>query len=133
MFFFFLEKYDLILIEDTCESMGSKYDGKTLGNFGDFGTYSLYYSHHITSGEGGVVTCKTLEDYNLLLCLRAHGWTRHLTNREEVEHKYATEGMDSRFCFINAGFNFRPMSIQAAMARFVDMILVVHICLSKCI
>ena len=104
----------LILIEDTCESLGTKWDSKQLGTFGDFGTFSLYYSHHITCGEGGVVTCQTEEDYNLLLCLRAHGWTRHQTNAKEIEQSFSN--VDPRFLFINAGFNFRPMSIQAATA-----------------
>ena len=67
-----ISEKDLVLIEDTCESMGTEWKGKYLGTFGDFGTFSLYYSHHITCGEGGIVTCQTLEDYNLLLCLRAH-------------------------------------------------------------
>ena len=49
------KKYNLILIEDTCESLGSSFNNKKLGTFGDFGTYSFYYSHQISSGEGGMV------------------------------------------------------------------------------
>lgn len=109
-----VRQYDILLIEDTCESMGSTFDGKFLGTFGNFGTFSMYYSHHMTCGEGGIVTCHTQEDYNLLLCLRAHGWTRHLPNKEAVEHEYPH--MDPRFLFINTGFNLRPMSLQAVCA-----------------
>ena len=109
-----VHKYDLLVIEDTCESMGSKYNGKYLGTFGNFGTFSMYYSHHMTCGEGGIVTCQTEEDYHLLLCLRAHGWTRHLPNKHEVEQQYPN--IDKRFLFINTGFNLRPMSIQAVCA-----------------
>jgi len=101
------------VIEDTCEALGSTFDNKYLGTFGRFGTYSFYYSHHITTGEGGMVVCKTKEDYELLLCLRAHGWTRHLPEKELIETKYPE--IDSRFLFINTGFNVRPMDIQAAM------------------
>jgi CDP-6-deoxy-D-xylo-4-hexulose-3-dehydrase len=114
----FVKKHNLMLVEDTCESLGSYWmdeDGKQkmLGTLGDFGSYSFYFSHHITSGEGGAVTCKTEEDYNFVRCLRAHGWTRHLTNRSEVESKYSE--IDPRFLFINLGYNLRPMEVQGAM------------------
>lgn len=82
---------------------------------GDFGTYSFYFSHHITSGEGGMVVCHTLEDYNFLRSLRAHGWTRHLTNRDAVEKKHAD--IDPRFLFVTLGYNLRPMEVQGAMIR----------------
>lgn len=113
----FTKKHDLMLIEDTCESLGSYFsakDGqKMLGVLGDFGCYSFYFSHHVTSGEGGAVVCKTEEDYNFLRCLRAHGWTRHLTNREEVEKSHPD--IDPRFLFVNLGYNLRPMEVQGAM------------------
>lgn len=112
-----VDKYDLLVLEDTCESLGSTVsckDGKRmLGTFGDFGTYSFYFSHHITSVEGGMIVCKTLDDYNLLRCLRSHGWTRHLTNKAEIENLYPD--IDPRFLFVNLGYNFRPMEIQAAV------------------
>lgn len=101
------------VIEDTCEALGSTFDNRYLGTFGRFGTYSFYYSHHITTGEGGMVVCKTKKDYELLLCLRAHGWTRHLPEKELIETNYPE--IDPRFLFINTGFNVRPMDIQAAM------------------
>ncbi|CAE8648923.1 unnamed protein product, partial [Polarella glacialis] len=114
----FVTKHKLMLIEDTCESLGSYYeaaDGKQamLGTMGDFGCYSFYFSHHVTSGEGGMVVCKTEEDYNFLRCLRAHGWTRHLTNRDKVEAQHPD--IDSRFLFINLGYNLRPLEVQGAM------------------
>jgi len=114
----FVKKHNLMLVEDTCESLGSFWTDETgtrkmLGTMGDFGSYSFYFSHHITSGEGGAVTCKTEEDYNFVRCLRAHGWTRHLTNKGEVEAKYPQ--IDPRFLFINLGYNLRPMEVQGAM------------------
>lgn len=108
-----VREHGLLLIEDTCESLGSKADGKTLGTFGAFGTYSFYFSHHLTTGEGGMVVCDTLEDFDLLKCLRAHGWTRELHDRKEREARHSD--VDPRFCFVNVGYNFRPMEIQAAM------------------
>jgi CDP-4-dehydro-6-deoxyglucose reductase, E1 len=114
----FVKKHGLVLVEDTCEALGTFYkaaDGtqKMLGTCGDFGTYSFYFSHHITSGEGGMVVCKTEDDFNLLRCLRAHGWTRHLTNKAEVEAEHPL--VDARFMFVNVGFNVRPLEVQAAM------------------
>ena len=70
------KKYKLILFEDTCESLGSKFNNNNLGTIGDFGTFSFYYSHQITSGEGGMVVCKNKQDYNILKCMRSHGWSR---------------------------------------------------------
>lgn len=107
-----VEENDLILIEDTCESLGTKYQGKYLGTFGDFGTFSFYFSHHMTTIEGGMVIAENEEDYDLLKCLRTHGWSREQSNKEELESMY--EHIDSRFLFINMGYNLRPMEIQAA-------------------
>jgi len=107
-----VEENNLILIEDTCESLGTKYRGKHLGTFGDFGTFSFYFSHHMTTIEGGMIIAKNKEDYDLLKCLRTHGWSREQGNRKELESMY--KHIDSRFLFINMGYNLRPMEIQAA-------------------
>jgi CDP-6-deoxy-D-xylo-4-hexulose-3-dehydrase len=103
----------IILIEDTCESLGSKFKNKNLGTFGDFGTYSFYYSHQITSGEGGMVTCNTLDDYKILYSLRAHGWARGIN---VLKRKKKIGNLNKDFVFINSGFNLRPTDIAAAMA-----------------
>jgi len=110
-------KHKLQLIEDTCEALGSTYNGKYLGTFGECGSYSFYFSHHLTTIEGGMVVCNSKEVYELLKCLRAHGWTRHLIdeNRRWYEDKYPE--IDPKFLFINVGYNFRPMETQAAMGR----------------
>ena len=111
-------EHKLIVIEDTCESLGStvRIHGATpkmLGTIGDFGTYSFYYSHHLTTGEGGMVVCQTLEDYNLVRCLRAHGWSRHRLDQKECDARFPD--IDARFNFVNVGFNLRPLEVQAAM------------------
>jgi CDP-6-deoxy-D-xylo-4-hexulose-3-dehydrase len=108
----FARERDLLLVEDACESLGARSRGRTLGTFGDFGTYSFYYSHHITTGEGGMVVCHSQEDADLLRCLRAHGWSRELSNRDVVER--ANPDIDPRFLFVNAGYNLRPLEIQGA-------------------
>jgi CDP-6-deoxy-D-xylo-4-hexulose-3-dehydrase len=105
---------NLIIIEDTCESFGSKYNNKLLGTFGDVSTFSFYYSHQITSGEGGMILCKNLEDYEILYALRAHGWSRNPITQKKIQKKYPH--LDPRFIFINSGYNLRPTEIQAALA-----------------
>ena len=90
------KKKKLFLIEDTCESLGSKYNGKFLGTFGDFGTYSFYYSHQITSGEGGMLVCNSKEDYEIAYSLRSHGWDRGL---------YKNKSKKPTFNFINSAPN----------------------------
>ena len=108
-----VKKKKLILIEDTCESLGASYNGKSLGTFGDFGTYSFYYSHQISSGEGGMVVCNDFDDYQLLLSMRAHGWSRDLNLQKKVEKYYPK--LDKRFIFLNSGFNLRPTDITASI------------------
>ena len=98
------ENKNIHLIEDTCEALGSKYKSKYLGTFGDFGTFSFYYSHQITSGEGGMVICKNLNDYKIMHSLRAHGWDRGISNNKK-----------NNFNFVNSGFNLRPLDLTAAI------------------
>ncbi len=106
-------KKKLILIEDNCESLGSKFNKRFMGTYGDFGTFSFYYSHQITSGEGGMVVCHNREDYELLYSLRAHGWSRSPFSYKKIAKKYPK--LDPRFIFTNMGFNLRPTDIQAAI------------------
>jgi CDP-6-deoxy-D-xylo-4-hexulose-3-dehydrase len=105
-------KHDLILVEDTCESLGSRYRDSYLGSVGEFGTFSFYFSHHMTTIEGGMVIARTQEDNDLLRCLRSHGWSREQSARDQIEARH--KHIDSRFLFINVGYNLRPMEIQAA-------------------
>lgn len=99
------KKKNIFLIEDTCEALGSMYNSKYLGTYGDFGTYSFYYSHQITSGEGGMIVCNSKEDYELIYSLRSHGWDRGLNKSSKK----------NQFNFINSGFNLRPMDLTAAI------------------
>jgi len=116
-----LKKNKIILIEDTCESLGSKYKNKYLGTFGEFSSFSFYSSHQISSGEGGMITCRNNEDYEILKALRAHGWSRGLKNEKKIakENKH----LDPRFIFFNSGFNLRPTDISASigLSQFNDL------------
>lgn len=107
----------LTLIEDTCEALDAELDGRKAGTFGRAGTFSFYFSHHITTIEGGMVVCHTQRDADRLRALRAHGWTRHLSpaRREEVERRHAE--IDPRFLFVERGFNFRNTDVHAAIGR----------------
>jgi len=105
----FCNKKRIILIEDNCEALGAKLHNKQLGTFGDFSTFSFFYSHQITSGEGGMIVCRDKNDYEILKSLRSHGWSRD----KKIANKYPD--LDPRYIFINSGFNLRPTDIQAAI------------------
>ena len=109
------KKNKIIVVEDTCESLGSKYENINLGTYGDFGTYSFYYSHQITSGEGGMIVCKNELDYNILKSLRSHGWSRNTIFHKKFKNRY--KDLDENFLFINSGYNLRPTEIQAAIGH----------------
>ena len=109
-----INKKNIILIEDTCESLGAKFNNKFLGTFGEFGTFSFYYSHQITSGEGGMIVCNNVKNYNIIKSLRSHGWSRETTFHNIYKKKF--KKLDDRFLFINSGYNLRPTDIQAAIA-----------------
>ena len=108
-----IKRKKIVLIEDTCEAIGAKYKNKFLGTFGDFSTFSFYFSHQISSVEGGMISCKNKDDINTIKSLRGHGWAKDVSNRKKLERKY--KSINKRYLFINSGFNFRPTDIQAAI------------------
>ena len=112
-FYQIIKKNKLILIEDTCESLGSKFRNKYLGTFGDFSTFSFYSSHQISSGEGGMICAKSKEDMEILRALRSHGWSRGLAKEKQIAKKF--KKIDKRFIFYNSGFNLRPTDICASI------------------
>jgi CDP-6-deoxy-D-xylo-4-hexulose-3-dehydrase len=109
----FAEENGLWVIEDTCEALGGHYDGKLAGTFGDMATFSFFFSHHITTIEGGMIVTRDAQLAELLRCMRAHGWTRDLKNRQQAEALYPE--IDPDFLFVNTGFNLRPTEINAAI------------------
>lgn len=112
----FCEEHGLLLIEDCCESLGSKYDGNHVGNFGLGGSFSFFFSHHMTTMEGGMVTCHNEEDADALRVLRAHGWSRGVQTPTTGSQSGSANPsvVDDRYRFINWGFNLRPTELQAA-------------------
>jgi CDP-6-deoxy-D-xylo-4-hexulose-3-dehydrase len=106
------EEHDLFVVEDCCEAHGAEFNGKKVGSFGDISTFSFFFSHHISTIEGGMVLTNNEEYAELAKSLRAHGWIRELKNRKEISKKY--KEIDARFLFINLGYNVRPTEIQGA-------------------
>jgi CDP-6-deoxy-D-xylo-4-hexulose-3-dehydrase len=102
----------LWVIEDTCESLGTEIAGRKVGSFGHFGTFSFYFSHHITTIEGGMLVTDDDHLAELARSLRAHGWSRDMSSREQLEAANPT--IDPHFLFVNVGYNLRPMETQAA-------------------
>jgi CDP-6-deoxy-D-xylo-4-hexulose-3-dehydrase len=103
------EKHDLVLVEDCCEALGAKFNGQAVGTFGLAGSFSFFFSHHITTMEGGMIGCRDQELSDLFRLLRAHGWARN-TKYLQVE---PLAGLDPRYMFLNWGFNVRPTELQA--------------------
>lgn len=97
------------IIEDNCESMGATYMGRKTGSFGVMASHSTYFSHHICTVEGGLITTNNEYFYNMLLSLRSHGWTRHLPERNVFDVK------PEKFSFILPGYNVRPTELQCAV------------------
>ena len=105
---------DIILLEDNCESMGAEYKGKQAGTFGVMGTFSTFYSHHMATMEGGFVVTDDEELYHILLCLRAHGWTRNLPKDNLVAPK-SDDWFSESFRFVLPGYNVRPVEMSGAI------------------
>ena len=108
-------EHNVILIEDTCESVGSKYNNQLLGSFGDISTFSFYFGHHISTIEGGMVCTndKALDD--LFRSLRNHGWDRDWDKPTQtaMRQKYNVNEFDALYTFYHSGFNFRSTDLQA--------------------
>jgi len=106
------KEHNLYVIEDACEAHGAEFQGQKVGSFGDFSSFSFYFSHHITTIEGGMVLTDNEELAELARALRVFGWVRDLKDKNKIakEHK----SIDSRYLFLNIGYNFRPTEIQGA-------------------
>lgn len=106
---------DTVLIEDNCESMGAKFQGKHTGTFGVMGGYSSFFSHHISTMEGGLIVTDDEELYQILLSLRAHGWTRNLPKHNLVCGDKSEDPFEESFRFVLPGYNVRPLEIEGAL------------------
>ena len=106
---------DILLIEDTCESIGSKYNDKLLGTLGDLSTFSFYFGHHMSTIEGGMVSTNDEDLYHILLSIRSHGWDRDLPKEKQnsLREKYGVDKFRSLYTFYYPGFNLRSTDLQA--------------------
>ena len=105
---------DIVLFEDNCEAMGAEYKNKQTGTFGILGTFSTFFSHHMATMEGGVISTDNEELYHILLSLRAHGWTRNLPLENKVCKK-SDDWFEESFRFVLPGYNVRPLEMSGAI------------------
>jgi len=117
------KKYEVLLLEDVCESMGSKYKGEYLGTFGIASFFSMYFGHHLSTIEGGFINTNDEELYHMLLMMRSHGWDRDLPKwkQKELRSKYSCSDFDALYNFYVPGFNLRATDLQAYIGlRAID-------------
>ncbi len=109
------EEYGVILLEDTCESMGSEYRDKKLGTFGLMSSFSTFFGHHISTIEGGFICTNNKEVYELLISLRSHGWARELSveTQFKLQQDWDVGDFDSLYTFYYPGYNVRSTDLQA--------------------
>ena len=107
------ESSKVVLIEDTCESMGATWRGKSVGSFGELSTFSSYFSHHICTLEGGLTLTSNKELYHIMLSIRSHGWTRGIDF--DLSDLQGLDEIDPTFLFLYLGYNLRMSDPQAAM------------------
>jgi len=120
---------NIFILEDNCESMGATLDEKQAGTFGVMGTFSSFFSHHIATMEGGCVVTDDEELYHILLCIRAHGWTRNLPKFNKVSGEKSDDAFEESFKFMLPGYNVRPLEMSGALGieqlkklpRFIEM------------
>ncbi len=105
---------DIILFDDNCESMGAKYDGQYTGTHGLVNTFSTFFSHHISTMEGGLVVTDDHEIYCLARSLRNHGWTRDQDEGSPIYEKKNDDFFEA-YRFILPGYNVRPGELQGAL------------------
>ena len=106
---------NIVMIEDNCESMGARYNGKMAGTFGVMGSFSTFFSHHISTMEGGMIITDDEELYQILLSLRAHGWTRNLPKVNHVCGTKSDDPFEESWRFVLPGYNVRPLEMEGAI------------------
>jgi CDP-6-deoxy-D-xylo-4-hexulose-3-dehydrase len=124
------QQKNILLIEDNCESLGTVYKGKLLGNYGLASTFSFYVGHHMSAIEGGAVCTDSEQLATMLKIVRAHGWDRNLAikNQAKIRNKHHVNStFYSRYTFYDLGYNLRPTEINGFIAntqlRYLDEII----------
>ncbi len=109
------ERHDVMLLEDTCESMGCDYRGKKLGTFGKMSSFSTFFGHHISTIEGGFISTDDEELYELMVSFRSHGWDRELKKETQIglQKEWNVSEFDSMYTFYYSGYNLRSTDLNA--------------------
>jgi CDP-6-deoxy-D-xylo-4-hexulose-3-dehydrase len=110
----FAAKHGLYFFEDNCESLGAKLNGQQTGTFGHINTFSFFFSHQLSTYEGGMVLTNSREQADLCRCLRAHGWTRDLAPDSPIFKPRGDEFFEA-YRFIYPGYNVRPVEFSGAL------------------
>ncbi len=109
----FADRHGLMFMEDNCESLDAELNGRKTGTFGDVNTFSFFFSHHISTMEGGMVATDDEELHHLLRAIRAHGWTRDLPPGSPLFEPRDDDFFEA-YRFILPGYNLRPLEMSAA-------------------
>jgi CDP-4-dehydro-6-deoxyglucose reductase, E1 len=112
----FADRHGLYFMEDNCESMDAELNGRKTGTFGDLNTFSFFFSHHISTMEGGMVLTDDLELAHLLRCIRAHGWTRDIPHDSPIYDRGSDDHFEA-YRFILPGYNVRPLEMSGAVGQ----------------
>ena len=110
------DSYNLLLLEDNCESFGSSFNEKMMGTYGDMGTHSFFFSHHLQTMEGGMILTNSEETAQYIDSLRAHGWLRTLPDKNYIHNKTGDPFEDS-FRFVLPGYSVRPLEMSGAIGQ----------------
>ena len=110
------DSYNLILLEDNCESFGSSFNDKMMGTYGSMGTHSFFFSHHLQTMEGGMILTNSEETAQYIDSLRAHGWLRTLPDKNFIHDKTGDPFEDS-FRFVLPGYSVRPLEMSGAIGQ----------------
>ena len=105
-------RHELRIIEDACEAHGAMHGDRKVGGLGDVGTFSFYFSHHITTIEGGILVTDSSTIADAARALRAFGWSRDRSDADAIAA--ANPEIDPRYLFVSGGYNLRPTELQAA-------------------
>ncbi len=112
-------KHNVLLMEDNCESLGTRYQKKLLGNFGVASTFSFFVGHHLSTIEGGMICTDDEELHDMLVMVRAHGWDRNLSDarKHELRTKYNVDDFHAKYTFYELAYNVRPTEIAGFLGR----------------
>ncbi len=111
------QRYGFMLMEDCCPALGSRYNGRPVGTFGEMSTMSFYFGHHLSTIEGGMVSTSDEELYDILLHIRSHGWAKDIAPEKEEYLALQREVLPFNrvFTFYHPGFNVRSTELNARL------------------